>query len=173
MSVSIKILLVLLIGGSMAVMLWQYQSPATPDEEPVVEPVVMTPRSYFEPLVPWTLGETGLFASLATTDTDRSLGLSYTSALPADVVKVFVFTTDERWSFWMKGMEYPIDIVWVTATGTIAHIETNVSPATYPKSFTPSTPARYVIETVPGLFAGQNLKVGDRVDIAAITLSNQ
>ena len=162
----------MLIAGGLAVLLWQYQSPTTSVEEPVTQPITTTPRSYFEPLVPWTLGGQTVYASIATTDETRALGLSYTSALPPDVVKVFVFATDERWSFWMKGMEYSIDIVWVTATGTIAHIETDVSPATYPKSFTPSISARYVIETVPGLFAGQNLKVGDRVDIAAIIEKN-
>lgn len=171
MSASFKVLLVLLIGGSLAAMLWQYQTPA-PVASPELQPVTTTPRSYYEPLVPWTLGGQAVFASLATTDAERSLGLSYTSALPPDVVKVFVFDTDERWSFWMKGMEYPIDMVWVTATGTIAHIETNVSPSTYPHSFTPPTPSRYVIETVPGLFANLNLKVGGNVDIAAIIEKN-
>ncbi len=172
MPVSFKVLLVILIAGGLVVLWRQYQSPMTPQRESMLEPITTTPRSYFEPLVPWTLGGQTVFASIATTDETRALGLSYTSALPPDVVKVFVFATDERWSFWMKGMEYSIDIVWVTATGTIAHIETDVSPATYPKSFTPSISARYVIETVPGLFAGQNLKVGDQVDIAAIIEKN-
>ncbi len=171
MPASFKVLLVLLIGGSLAAMLWQYQTPA-PVASPELQPVTTTPRSYYEPLVPWTLGGQAVFASLATTDAERSLGLSYTSVLPPDVVKVFVFDTDERWSFWMKGMEYPIDMVWVTATGTIAHIETNVSPSTYPHSFTPPTPSRYVIETVPGLFANLNLKVGGNVDMAAIIEKN-
>jgi len=172
MPVSFRLLLVILIAGGLAVLLWQYQSAATPVAEPVMQPITTTPRSYYEPLLPWTLGGQTVYASMATTDETRALGLSYTSALPKDIVKIFVFATDERWSFWMKGMEYPIDIIWVTATGAIAHIETNVSPDTYPNSFTPPTPVRYVIETVPGLFAELGLKGGDNLDMTAIIEKN-
>ncbi len=167
MSVSFKLLFAILVCCTLAAVLWQYQS-ASVAVNPEVKTVATTSRSYFEPLYPWQLGGQTVYASLALTNETRALGLSYTSALPADIVKVFKFDTDERWSFWMKGMEYSIDIIWVTASGTIAHIETNVSPSTYPNSFTPPVPTRYVIETIPGLLASLNLKVGDNVDMASI-----
>jgi uncharacterized membrane protein (UPF0127 family) len=171
MSASFKLfLLTLVCGGLVLLLIARNEPPAV--SEPVPSVATTTARSYFEPLVPWTLGDEAVFASLATTDAERSLGLSYTSALPPDIVKVFVFSTDERWSFWMKGMEYPIDIIWVTATGTIAHIADAVPPDSYPALFTPPVPTRYVIETVPGLFASTNHKIGDTLDLAPIIEKN-
>lgn len=171
MSASFKLLLLIVMCGGLVALLFISNRPVV-DSGPLPEAVVTTPRSYFEPLIPWTLGGQTVFASVASTTEARTLGLSYTSALPADVVKVFIFDTDEQWSFWMKGMAYPIDMVWVTASGTIAHIETSVTPESYPKSFTPPLPARYVIETVPGLFATVALKVGDTIDMEPIVEKN-
>ncbi|MBP9717356.1 MAG: DUF192 domain-containing protein [Candidatus Pacebacteria bacterium] len=169
---SFKILLVVLIGGSLVILLWQYKSAASITEEPLTKTATTTPRSYFAPLVPWTIGGQAVFASIATTDETRALGLSNTTALPTDIVKLFVFATDERWSFWMKDMAYSIDIIWVTATGTVVHIEKGVSPATYPDSFSPSVPARYVIETVPGLAESVRLEVGDVLDMTPVIEKN-
>ena len=43
------------------------------------------------------------------------------------------------------------------------HIEENVSPATYPDSFTSPKPAWYVIEANAGFVASSSVSVGDEV----------
>ncbi|MFM2339669.1 MAG: hypothetical protein RLZZ360_305 [Candidatus Parcubacteria bacterium] len=172
MSASFKLLLLTFVCGGLVLLLIVRNAPPAVSE-PMPKPIATTTtRSYFEPLVPWTLGDKVVYASLATTETERSLGLSNTSALPPDIVKVFVFSTDERWSFWMKDMAYPIDIIWVTASGTVTHIAANISPDTYPASFSPSAPARYVIETIPGLFALAGISAGDSLDMSIFNQSN-
>ncbi len=128
-----------------------------------------TTRVDFEPLLPIRLGGADMFASVADSPSERQLGLSRTTALPADVVKLFVFPTEDLWSFWMKEMLYSIDIIWLDATGKIVHIESAVSPETYPNSFTPSSPAKYVIETNAGFVATQNMQVGDMVALPAVS----
>ncbi len=166
MSAFSKLFLLVVVCGAGLVLWWQYYTPIV--EPKTVPASATTTRSYFEPLIPWQIGSRVVFASLANTQETRTLGLSYTSELPPDIVKVFIFDTDERWSFWMKEMHYPIDIVWVTASGTVAHIESQVMPETYPESFTPGVPTRYVIETVPGLLDSAGVEVGEAIDMRVL-----
>jgi uncharacterized membrane protein (UPF0127 family) len=42
----------------------------------------------------------------------------------------------------MKDMRVPLDIIWLSDTGDIVHIERSVSPDSYPRVFYPGTPAR-------------------------------
>lgn len=172
MFVSFKWPLLAAVGVALIWLLWLTQTTVPPvsptPEEQKTEAMTETPRSYFEPLIPWRIGSESVYASLATTPEARTLGLSYTTALPPDIAKVFIFDTDERWSFWMKEMQYPIAIAWISATGTIVHIEASVSPDTYPNSFTPPLPARYVIETVPGFWNRAGLAVGDTIDMSTL-----
>ena len=124
-------------------------------------------RASYEPLTPFTFGIKSMYASVANTDVLRTKGLSGTPSLPADIAKVFVFESSSKYGFWMKDMNYPIDIVWVDETGEVVHIESNVSPDTYPKSFAPTKPARVVIEVVAGVASLAEVKVGDRIDVDA------
>ncbi|MCU0678119.1 MAG: DUF192 domain-containing protein [Candidatus Pacebacteria bacterium] len=146
-----------LVGG--AVLWWLFFTPTPPI--PLAEPE--TTRADYEPLIPLTLGGRAMYASVADESTERQLGLSRTTTLPSDVVKLFVFPTADFWSFWMKEMLYSIDIVWLDTNGTIVHIEHAVSPDTYPTSFVPAGRAQFVIETNAGFVDEQNLNVGDVV----------
>jgi hypothetical protein len=105
---------------------------------------------WYMPLIPLTLGSSSLQASVADTEAKREQGLSGTPYIPTGVVKLFIFDTPFQWAFWMKDMNYPIDIIWLDEDKTVVHIESNLTPETYPKSFAPSTPAKYVIETPAG-----------------------
>jgi uncharacterized membrane protein (UPF0127 family) len=59
----------------------------------------------------------------------------------------FAFTKPGQYPFWMKGMKFPIDIIWITSTHQVAAIEVNESPSTYPASkFVNKIPAQYVLE---------------------------
>ena len=138
-------------------------------EQRAVAPLVVeqTPRSYFEPLLPLRLGTEDVFVSIADTPATRTLGLSRTTTLPNDVVKLFVFETPGVYSFWMKDMNYPIDMIWLDTEGTILHIEEAVPPESYPQIYGPDVPAKYVLETNAGYFKTTGLRIGD-----IITLSN-
>lgn len=158
-SFKLGIALACVLGGGLVV--W-FLTPPTPTI-PLAAPA--TPRADFEPLVPITLGGVELYASVADSPLERQKGLSRTTALPADIVKLFVFPREDLWSFWMKEMLYSIDIIWLDGAGTIVHIESAVSPETYPNSLTPVGKAQYVIETNAGFAQAQNIQVGDRVQL--------
>lgn len=121
----------------------------------------------FANLIPFTLGRISLLGSIADTDAERALGLSNTKEIPIGVAKVFIFDTSEKWSFWMKDMNYSIDIFWLDADGQVVHVIEDASPDTYPAtSFMPETPAKYVIETKAGFAKENNIGVGAVANVA-------
>lgn len=102
-------------------------------------------------------------ASVADTEASREQGLSGTITLPPTVVKLFVFDHNDRWSFWMKDMHYPIDIIWLNENHQVVYLVPNVTPDSYPETFIPPLPARYVIETAAGLSATHHIIPGTLV----------
>jgi uncharacterized membrane protein (UPF0127 family) len=104
-------------------------------------------------------------ASVADSIAERIKGLSDTPYLPDGVVKLFAFGASGDHSIWMKDMNYPIDIIWVNESGTIIHRKENVSPDTFPESFSPPKPAFYVIEANAGFVEKNGIKIGDEVVI--------
>jgi len=66
-------------------------------------------------------------------------------------------------SIWMKDMNYAIDILWVAQEGNIVHIEENVSPDTFPTSFSSPTPAWYVVEATAGFVSTHGIELGDEL----------
>jgi uncharacterized membrane protein (UPF0127 family) len=46
----------------------------------------------------------------------------------------------------MKGMNFPIDIIWLDENLKIVDRLINVDPSTYPETYTPSASAAYVLE---------------------------
>lgn len=104
-------------------------------------------------------------AFVADTDSLRSRGLGGFAGLKAGEAMLFVFDTLDTWSFWMKDMLFPIDIVWINAQSRIVFLKTNVSPDTFPKSFTPKDSALYVLELPAGTVNRFWFNVGDQVSI--------
>lgn len=104
---------------------------------------------------------------IADTPALQQLGLGNRSGLPADTGMLFVFQSDSKEAFWMKDMHFSLDMIWISASGQIVYMAQNVSPDTYPENFTPTSPARYVLE-VPADYAVQHgWKVGDSVAFRA------
>jgi uncharacterized membrane protein (UPF0127 family) len=78
---------------------------------------------------------------------------------------LFVFPKDDLYGFWMKDMFIPIDIIWLSDTGTILTIAPSVPANSYPHVFYPSTPARYVMEMRAGQAAARNWQIGTHVQL--------
>lgn len=97
-----------------------------------------------------TLNNTTITAKVADTPTMQKQGLSNTPVLPANQGMLFIFSQSGPQGIWMKDMHYPLDILWLNSNKEIVHIETNVSPQSYPKVFTSPTPANYVLELPSG-----------------------
>jgi uncharacterized protein len=97
------------------------------------------------------LGDGVFTARVAKTGEERAKGLSDTGSLGDDQAMIFVYDTDGKWPITMKGMKYPIDIVWLDKDKKVVYIVKNATPASYPYDvFTPKEDARYVVEVVAG-----------------------
>lgn len=105
---------------------------------------------------------------IAATPEARTLGLSGRPTLPDGAGLLFVFPRNSDWSFWMKDMLFSIDIVWISAERRIVHIERSVPPESFPASFRPDAPARYVLEVNAGVAERSGWTVGDVVEITGI-----
>lgn len=111
------------------------------------------------------IGGKTFFIKIADTDEERALGLSGTKNISNREGLLFVFPTDDVYGFWMKDMNFPIDIVWIDKNMKIVHIEKNLSPESYPKVFTPDAESRYVLEISAGQAEQLKLKIGDIVKL--------
>ena len=104
-----------------------------------------------------------IHVAVVDTPVARQRGLSGRQGLAGDEGMLFVFPQNGRYSFWMKDMLFVIDIVWISADGSIVDMVQNVSPDTYPTSFVPKAPARYVLELPAGYVKDHNVQIGDIV----------
>lgn len=110
------------------------------------------------------LGNRSYSVTMLRTEAAREKGLSGTDSLAADHAMVFVFPHDSRWGIWMKGMKYPIDIVWLDSRSKVVHMVEGAQPASYPKTtFVPPTKARYVIELTSGTIKATGISKGSLV----------
>ncbi len=102
----------------------------------------------------------------AQTPEDRERGLSGTESLAPYVGMLFIFPTEGQYSFWMKDMKYPIDIVWISAEKSIVHIEVNAKPEDFPKTYMPPKNAQYVLELPQGDAEKRGLTQGSLIDFS-------
>jgi uncharacterized protein len=122
---------------------------------------------FFGEPVSWVrLGGVQIFVSIADTQETRRQGLSSTTALAELEGKLFIFESLGTHGIWMKDMNYPIDIFWISDDLKIIHTEANVDPDTYPQSFSSPEPARYVLETNAGLAEQYGVRNGDSVNFS-------
>jgi len=98
---------------------------------------------------------------LALTDAEQTQGLSGRKDLAKNEGMLFVFNKPDKYLFWMKDMNFPIDIIWISDDMRVVYIKKDARPELYPETYGPNTDAKYVLE-VPSGFSDQNhLQIGD------------
>lgn len=96
---------------------------------------------------------------IAATNATRALGLGGRDQLCTRCGMLFIFDAPARQSFWMRGMRFPLDIVWLSGD-TIVHIERQVSQESE-AVYRPEAVADRVLELNAG--TTDTLEVGRRV----------
>lgn len=106
---------------------------------------------------------------VADTPSKLEKGLGDRDAIAADRGMYFPFTSAQKWVFWMKGMRFPIDIVWIR-DGKIVDVAADVPPPTVMplETYTPIEPADAVLELKAGTVREADMRVGDEVQIRAL-----
>lgn len=100
---------------------------------------------------------------LAQTTAEQSRGLSGRASLGEREGMLFIFAATGTPAFWMREMNFPIDIIWLADDWRVADISPELSPATYPQTFSPRAPVKYVLEVASGTAQNLNLKIGDLI----------
>ena len=113
------------------------------------------------------LGGQRVTVAVASTPEEHSKGLSDKPSLPyifEDKLyegMLFIFETDGDQVFWMKDMNFSLDIIWLDSNKNITHIENNVLPESFPETFRSPIPSQYVLELGVGFVEKYDLRVGD------------
>jgi uncharacterized membrane protein (UPF0127 family) len=94
-----------------------------------------------------TIKGSELKAEVVQTPAEREKGLSGRPCIESDSGMLFVFDHPGQYAIWMKDMQFPIDIVWISEEHKAVGLEFNVEPSTYPDRFVnKDQPAQYVLE---------------------------
>ncbi len=126
-------------------------SPSAPSPRPIVASV--------------RIGETALVAEVVKDTEAIRRGLSERDSLEPGTAMLFMFPKAKRYRFWMRGMHFPIDIIWIRddrIVGITQRIAPEFDPA-HPRFYYAPKNANYVLEVNAGFAAGKNIAVGDRV----------
>lgn len=104
---------------------------------------------------------------IARTPEQLERGLMYRKELPSNKGMLFVFTEEREASFWMENTLVPLDMLFIKADGTIAHIHEMAKPLD--RTPIPSVEkVKAVLEILGGESAKQGIKIGDTIDPALL-----
>jgi uncharacterized membrane protein (UPF0127 family) len=104
-----------------------------------------------------------IHVDIARTDGEREQGLSGSVPLAPDQGMLFLFPKSDVHGFWMKDMNYAIDMIWIGADRRILYIVPNAAPDTYPHVFAPPSPTGIVLEFPTNTATRLGWKPGDEV----------
>ena len=113
------------------------------------------------------VGDAELRADVADDNAERALGLGGRARLGRDAGMYFVLTDDAP-RIWMKGMRFPLDLVWIY-DDRVVDITSRVpdeSPGTPEEQlpiYSPSEPANRLLEVNSGWAERNGVSAGDRV----------
>jgi len=105
-----------------------------------------------------------LRAEIADNDEERENGLMSREKTAAEQAMLFVFDTALLPSFWLKNVNFPLDIIWINADKTIVDINTDCQPCQEScPSYAPGVPVKYTIEVSAGFVKNNQIKAGDKL----------
>ncbi len=103
----------------------------------------------------------------AETEESRRQGLSDRVSLCDQCGMLFVFENSNYYTFWMKDMNFDIDIIYLDQDMRIVDIFENVTKESYkktpPETFSNTKLAKYVLELNSGKSKSLGLKVGNKI----------
>jgi len=103
---------------------------------------------------------------VADTTAKREIGLSEHATLQESDGMLFLFRERGIYTFWMRGMAFPIDILWLRDDVIVdmdeeVRVDTDLPLRTY----APDEPVDRVLELTAGFAKRHQLRVGDRLEI--------
>lgn len=115
-----------------------------------------------------TIGSTVLYYEEAKTPTEQEKGLGNRASLPEDQAMLFRFAVGTKPIFWMKGMQFPLDFIWIyqnKVSQVLEHIAAPLPTLTddqLPK-IVPNYPVDALFEVNAGFVEQYRIRLGDNV----------
>lgn len=109
-----------------------------------------------------------LQVEVADTNEKRGKGLGYRQSLATDSGMLFIHEPAKKYTYWMKGMQFPIDIMWIL-NDEIVDIIANVPPPVEGQNddtferYSSTVDINRVLETNAGFALSNNIHIGDKV----------
>jgi len=138
-----------LLIGSIIVLSW------------LVIPAAAALSEFGNPFIWVTAGQVQVKTETVRTPDKLALGLGYRDQLPEGRGMLFFLPRREIQTFCMRGMQIPLDIIWITQ-GKVVGIEAQVAPTYEGNLFSP-VPVEFVLEVPGGFAAKHGIKPGTQV----------
>jgi uncharacterized membrane protein (UPF0127 family) len=111
--------------------------------------------------------------TIAKSDKDKQKGLSGRKSLGKNEGMLFVFDSKGNYPFWMKGMKFPIDIIFLSDSNVV-DVYNNVplvkenTPTGLIPTYAPHEPANYTLELNAGTAEKLNIKKGSKITLKGL-----
>jgi len=105
----------------------------------------------------------------AKSEKDKQIGLSGRKSIQDNQGMIFLFDKADYYGFWMKNMQFPIDIVFLRdkkIVSVFSNVPNPKSPTDQLPIYTPAQPSDTVIELKAGVTTKDNFQTGDTVSIS-------
>ncbi len=114
------------------------------------------------------IGNNRLEVEIADTPLLQAKGLSGRASLPEKSGMLFVFSKPDIQKFWMAGMRFPLDIIWINDNTVLEIVTLNppTAQAPAPESWSSKKFADRVLELNAGLAEKLGITVGTKINIS-------
>lgn len=112
------------------------------------------------------IGERVFDIEIADDAAERSKGLSDRESLEENHGMLFLFGLPSARNFWMKNMNFPLDIIWINGDKIVGFAE-NVPPnnSQTPAIYSSLEAVDKVLEINAGLVQKLGIKIGDKIEL--------
>lgn len=137
--------------------------------------VVFSQNSFKNSLLPFAKSPTATINNhtfnlfVVKTQKEKETGLSEKSSLAENYGMLFLFEKADYYSFWMKGMKFPIDIIYIKKDHIVTIYHGLLPPTSKeenPPTYAPTEPADTILEINAGLSKKYGFKNNDVVKIS-------
>lgn len=113
------------------------------------------------------VGGVAMKVELADTPEKQTTGLSDRKSLKSDTGMLFIFPEEGFTNFWMKDMNFPIDILFFDASGQVVDFLENVRPCTKDTCsyFTSLIKFKSALEVSSGWIKNNTISLGDKIEL--------
>jgi len=108
------------------------------------------------------MSEIKIAVEIASTNSERIMGLMYRPELPTDKGMLFIFDQASNHSFWNKNVNFDLSLGFFDEQGILVAIRDMASQSPIPTSSN-SNKIKFVLEMNKGFFNKKNINVGSRI----------